>query len=85
MSLHINETQTMVILFGIGNYWGITPNLLIAGLATSLAMDPRYLLFLMAMCSWYLSPMVASSSLRFFLSSSLSLLHSGHSKPLIFQ
>jgi hypothetical protein len=28
ISLQINETQTMVILFAFGNYWEITPNLL---------------------------------------------------------
>ena len=50
----------MVILFGFDNYWVVKFTLLTADLATSSVVYPRYLLFLLAMCSWRLSPHDAS-------------------------
>lgn len=55
----MNETQTVVILFGFDHYWGVTPNLqstfLTVVLTTSPAVYPRYLLVLLALCSWSIS------------------------------
>jgi hypothetical protein len=82
-SLQINETQTMVILFGFDNYWGslliytsnCRPSYLPSGVLQILA-------FLLVMCSWILSPQGGILLLLFyFLSCQSPLLQPGHSSP----